>query len=286
MKQKLGLYVLPIAAFISVAFGVCQAQSVLTKHVRKATQDGTARLIGQLSPTQTMNLVITLPLRNQDQLNQLLQDLYDPTSPSYRQFLTVEQFTAQFGPTQQDYDAVINFAQEKNLTVLGTSPNRLIVQVSGSAANVEAAFHVNLNVYQHPTENRTFYAPDREPTTDLTSSLWHITGIDNFSLPHPAGLSKNPDNLRCPVQRHYRLRPVGLVPGQRHEGGLLRRIVDRQRPVRWSARVSTAPILPTSPPISQTSIRPTTCPFRSSPLTEPAPVAFTQAATTSSKPST
>jgi kumamolisin len=139
-----------------------------------------------------MNLVITLPLRNQDQRDQLLEDLYDPTSPSYRQFLTVEQFTAQFGPTQQDYDAVINFAQENNLTVVGTSPNRLIVRVSGTAANVEAAFHVNLNVYRHPTENRTFYAPDREPTTGLTFSLWHITGLDNFSLPHPAGLSKNP----------------------------------------------------------------------------------------------
>jgi len=194
VKQKLGIYVLPIAAFISVAFGVCQAQSLLTKHVRKATQDGTARLIGRLSPTQTMNLVITLPLRNQDQLDQLLQQLYDPTSPSYRQFLSVEQFTAQFGPTQQDYDAVIRFAQEKNLTVLGTSPNRLIVRVSGTVANVETAFHVNLNVYQHPTESRTFYAPDREPTTDLTASLWHITGIDSFSLPHPAGLSRNPEN--------------------------------------------------------------------------------------------
>ena len=49
-----------------------------------------------------------------------------------------------------------------------------------------------MGVYQHPTENRSFYAPDREPTTDLTFSLWHISGLDNFSLPHPAGLSKNP----------------------------------------------------------------------------------------------
>ena len=146
-----------------------------------------------------MNLVITLPLRNQDQLDQLLEDIYDPTGPSYRQFLTVEQFTAQFGPTQRDYDAVINFAQENNMTVVGTSPNRLIVRVSGTAANVEAAFHVNLNVYRHPTENRTFYAPDREPTTGLTFSLWHITGLDNFSLPHPAGLMPPVDATRLPA---------------------------------------------------------------------------------------
>jgi kumamolisin len=139
-----------------------------------------------------MNLVITLPLRNQDQLDQLLKDLYDPTSPSYRQFLSVEQFTEQFGPTQKGYDAVLNFAKENGLTVTGTSPNRLNVQVSGTVANVESAFHVNMGVYQHPTENRTFYAPDREPTTNLTFSLWHISGLDNYSLPHPAGLDKNP----------------------------------------------------------------------------------------------
>ncbi len=40
--------------------------------------------------------------------------------------------------------------------------------------------------YQHPTEARTFYAPDREPTTtNLKVSLWHISGLDNYSIPHP-----------------------------------------------------------------------------------------------------
>ena len=104
----------------------------------------------------------------------------------------MEQFTEQFGPTPAEYDAVINFAQENGLTIVETSPNRLNVQVSGTVANIERTFRVNMGVYQHPTENRSFYAPDREPTTDLTFSLWHIFGLDNFSLPHPAGLSKNP----------------------------------------------------------------------------------------------
>ncbi len=194
MTPKLGNYAIPIAVVMSIALGVCEAQSVLTHHVRQATPDGTARLMGQLSASQTMNLVITLPLRNQDELDQFLQDVYDPSSPSYRQFLTVEQFTERFGPTQSEYDAVLNFASENGLTVVGTSPNRLNVQVSGPVANVEAAFHVNLGVYQHPTENRTFFAPDREPTTNLTFPLWHISGLDNYSIPHPAGLEKRPDN--------------------------------------------------------------------------------------------
>jgi subtilase family serine protease len=178
---------------MSVAIAVGHTQSLLTHHVRQAMQDGSARSIGRLPASQAMNLVIALPLRNEDQLGQLLKDLYDPASPGYRQFLTVEQFTEMFSPTQQEYAAALDFAKENGFTVTGTSSNRLIVQVSGSVANVEAAFHVNIRVYQHPTENRTFYAPDREPTTNLTFSLWHVSGLDNYSIPHPAGLDKRSD---------------------------------------------------------------------------------------------
>jgi subtilase family serine protease len=106
----------------------------------------------------------------------------------------VDQFTAEFGPTQQDYDSVVSFAQANGLTVVATSPNRVNVQVTGSAANVQSAFHVNLGVYQHPSENRTFYAPDKEPTTGLSIALWHVDGLDNFSIPHPAGLTQNPQS--------------------------------------------------------------------------------------------
>jgi kumamolisin len=179
---------------MSVAIVVGHAQSLLTHHVRQVTQDGSARSMGRLPANQTLNLVITLPLRNEDQLDQLLKDLYDPASPSYRQFLTVEQFTEMFGPTQQEYDAALNFARENGLTVVSTSPNRLNLQVSGPVAKVEAAFQVKLGAYQHPTENRTFFAPDREPTTNLTFSLWHVSGLDNYSIPHPAGLEKRQDN--------------------------------------------------------------------------------------------
>jgi hypothetical protein len=193
VKRIVGRFVFPIAACMSVAIAVGHTQSLLTHHVRQAMQDGSARSIGRLPASQAMNLVIALPLRNEDQLDQLLKDLYDPASPGYRQFLTVEQFTEMFSPTQQEYAAALDFAKENGFTVTGTSSNRLIVQVSGSVANVEAAFHVNIGVYQHPTENRTFYAPDREPTTNLTFSLWHVSGLDNYSIPHPAGLDKRSD---------------------------------------------------------------------------------------------
>jgi kumamolisin len=122
-----------------------------------------------------------------------LKELYDPASPSYRQYLTVEEFTTMFGPTQQDYDAVLRWAEANGFTVVGTSRNRMNVDVTGAVAAIETAFHVNMGVYQHPTENRTFYAPDREPAVDLPFPLWHIAGLDNYSIPRPLLVRKNPN---------------------------------------------------------------------------------------------
>jgi kumamolisin len=57
--------------------------------------------------------------------------------------------------------------------------------VKGLVSTIERAFHVNMLTYQHPTESRTFYAPDREPSTTLPFPLWHVSGLDNYSIPHP-----------------------------------------------------------------------------------------------------
>jgi len=97
----------------------------------------------------------------------LLERLYDPQSPDYHHFLSVQEFTEEFGPTQQDYDAVVHFAQANGLTVTATVPNRRLVDVEGSVTSIGKALHVAMGVYQHPSENRTFFAPDREPTTGL-----------------------------------------------------------------------------------------------------------------------
>jgi kumamolisin len=114
-----------------------------------------------------MRIELVLPIRDQAGLDSFLQDVYSPSSPNYRHFLSVDEFTARFGPTQADYDAVIQFAETNGLTVVGTSRNRMNVDVAGSVANIEEAFHLKMGVYQHPSENRTYFGPDREPTPDL-----------------------------------------------------------------------------------------------------------------------
>ncbi|MGD0571718.1 MAG: protease pro-enzyme activation domain-containing protein [Sedimentisphaerales bacterium] len=144
--------------------------------------------VSNLSGSERLRLAIGLPLRNQTVLTELLQRIYDPASPDYRHYLTPEQFTEMFGPTEQDYQAVVSFAKAHRLTVTGTHPDRMLLDVDGSVADIEKAFNVTMRVYQHPTEARTFYAPDIEPSLDLAVPVLHISGLDNYVVPRPMNL--------------------------------------------------------------------------------------------------
>src|SRR5215469_7053716 len=83
-----------------------QGQRPLMRHTREVVANGQAALTGRLPASQTMRLVLVLPLRNQAELDSFLRDLYDPSSTSYRKFLTVEEFADRFGPSQGDYAGV------------------------------------------------------------------------------------------------------------------------------------------------------------------------------------
>ena len=159
--RRLTFPLLTLAASLSVP--ALYAQSMLTHHMREDVRSGRAQSVGRLPADQIMNLNIVLPLRDPAGLDNFLAALYDPHSASYRHFLTVAEFTERFGPTQAQYDAVVNFAKLNGFTVIGGSRDGMNVEIRGPVSAVETAFHVHMRTFQHPNENRTFYAPDREP---------------------------------------------------------------------------------------------------------------------------
>jgi subtilase family serine protease len=139
---------------------------------------------GRLPATNRLNLVIGLPVRNRADLEIVLKQLYDPASTNFEHFLTPAQFTAKFGPTLADYQAVITFARTNAFRVVRTYDSRKIVDVSATVSDIEKAFHVTLRMYQHPTEARQFYAPDVEASVDAMLPILDVSGLDNYVLPH------------------------------------------------------------------------------------------------------
>jgi uncharacterized repeat protein (TIGR01451 family) len=140
---------------------------------------------GIVSPEREVSLAIGLPLRNREALTNLLEQVYDPSSTNYHCFLTSEQFAERFGPTEQEYSMVENFARVSGLQITGTYPNRMLLDVSGKASAVEKAFQVNLQNYSNPTDNRVFFAPDKEPSVPVSVPIQDISGLSNYRRPIP-----------------------------------------------------------------------------------------------------
>jgi uncharacterized repeat protein (TIGR01451 family) len=168
--------------------------------------------LGRENGSEHLRLAIGLPLRNEDELTNLLQQIYDPSSPNFHHYLTPEEFTARFGPTEADYQAVIRYANQNGFTVTATHPNRVVVDVEASVADVERSFHLTMRTFQHPREARTFHAPDTEPTLDLAVPILHISGLDNYSLPHPK-LRPRPSELTTKATPRW-----GSAPGGSYQG--------------------------------------------------------------------
>jgi subtilase family serine protease len=168
---------------------------------------------GFLPATNQLRLAIGLPLRNEAVLDDLLRQICDPASPNFRHFLTPEQFTEQFGPTAADYQKVIAFAQANGLTVTDTHGNRLLLDVSGSVADIQNAFQLKLRVYQHPTENRKFFSPDAEPSVDVSLPVADISGLNNYSLPHPKIVRRNVSMVAANATPKFGSGPSGTLIG-------------------------------------------------------------------------
>jgi hypothetical protein len=139
-----------------------------------------------------MDVVIGLPLRDPEGLKNLLSQVYNPDSPEYRHYVSPQQFTDMFGPTEEDYQAVIAFVESSGLTVKSTTPNRMLVDVSGSVGDMESAFRVTIRVYHDANANREFHAPDVAPSVPSGIPVLEIIGLDDFAQPRDAAWKITP----------------------------------------------------------------------------------------------
>ena len=188
--SRIGRILIVIFA-LGISIGLIHAapRQALRSHVPQAIHE--SKRLGQHSRTANMDLAIGLPLRNQDELETFNAQVADPASPNFRQFLQTDEFAARFGPSEEDYDKLIAFAQANGLAVSGTHPNRMILNVSGTVPAIERALHITISTYQHPVRGK-FIAPDGDPWLDTDVNILDITGLDNFVLPKPMNIQATP----------------------------------------------------------------------------------------------
>jgi len=124
-------------------------------------------------------------LQHTNELAVLLARIYNPSDPLYHHFLTSRQFVSRFVPDSSKYESVIDFVRGNGFKIVNTFSNRMLVDISGAASDVERTFNVRLLRYRHSSEALEFFAPDRPASVPSDLAIIDVDGLSSYRLPHP-----------------------------------------------------------------------------------------------------
>jgi len=103
---------------------------------------------GQVSadlPLTDLILVLSRSPEQQTAFDKFVGSQYDPTSSNFHEWLSAEEVGERFGPAQSDLDTVSGWLQSHGLSVDEVAKNRMTIRFSGTAAQVESAFHTEIH---------------------------------------------------------------------------------------------------------------------------------------------
>ena len=140
-------------------------------------------------PMERMLLVLKRSPAQESALRKLLDDQQDKASPNYHKWLTPEEFGKQFGPTDADMQTITSWLQSHGFQV-GSSKGRAVLEFSGSASQVQEAFHAAIHKYIVKGEQHWANASDPMIPTALAGAVAGIDSLHNFpkrAMNHYAG---------------------------------------------------------------------------------------------------
>jgi len=155
-------------------------------------------------PMQRMLLVLKRSPQQELALRTLLDNQQDKASPSYHKWLTPQQFGQQFGPTNADLQIITTWLQSHGFQLGAPSKGRTVLEFSGSASQVQEAFHTPIHKYIVNGEQHWANSTDPQIPTALTPAVAGILTLHNFLKKPLLHLSTTPV-------------PAKLRPGKRPE---------------------------------------------------------------------
>ena len=148
-------------------------------HPLATAANDVGRASGEL-PMDRIQLILTISADQQAQLEQLLRDQQDPASGEYHRWLTPEQFGERFGPAQQDIDAVSAWLASRGFHDVTVAAGRRTIEFSGSAQQVEGAFHTQIHRYLVNGQEHIANATDIAIPSALAPVVGGVVSLHNF----------------------------------------------------------------------------------------------------------
>jgi kumamolisin len=188
--KLVGLVAVPalLAAAVPSAYAAAQphtTRAAIAGDVLKGLNHDAART-GAVSASKRIAVAISLTPRNDKSLDTFIADVSNPRSSSYGRYLTKAQFAARFGRTDAEVKQVKEYLRAQGLTVGKVHSGNLLVDATGTAAQLEKAFGTKLSTWKDAKSGRAFYANETAPTlpTGIAGLVSDVTGLNNRAQLH------------------------------------------------------------------------------------------------------
>src|SRR5580765_7787536 len=139
--------------------------------------------LGRVTADTAMERMVLVLKPGKDQataLSRLINRQHDKQSSSYHNWLTPEQYGAQFGPAEQDLQQTTAWLQQQGFRVDSVARGRQWIEFSGTAAQVENAFHTEMHHYMVKGEHYVANAGDISLPVSLASVVEGVLSLHNF----------------------------------------------------------------------------------------------------------
>ncbi len=147
--------------------------------VRRATDLG--RVAANTALTQ-LSLRFNISAAQQAGLGVLLSEQQNPASPRYHQWLTPEQFGAQFGLPAADLAKVSAWLASQGFTVTEVARGGTFMRFTGTVGQAEAAFHTQLHQLSVDGETHIANVSDPSLPAAMAAVTSSIGGLHDFQL--------------------------------------------------------------------------------------------------------
>ena len=131
-------------------------------------------------PMPHMLLQLRRPPAQEQALQTLIEQLHDPSSPNYHQWLSAEQLGAQFGPAASDIQTITNWLSQHGFTVNAVLANRMAIDFSGTAGQVRTALHTDIHYLDVNGVTRFANVSDPQIPAALAAAIVGVTGLHDI----------------------------------------------------------------------------------------------------------
>jgi subtilase family serine protease len=152
------------------------------------TVSGRVKLATDLGPAPAATKLESLSLRfsltpaQQADLTQLLAAQLNPSSPSYHQWLTPEQYGARFGLSSTDLAKVSSWLTSQGFTIIGTARSSTFIRFSGTVAQAQQAFATSIHTLSLNGEQHISNTTDPVLPASIAGVVTAVTGLNDFKL--------------------------------------------------------------------------------------------------------